>query len=54
MSGQQAESLAAWILANAQGIEYGEVTVRITRHDGKTKQVEKTVSTKERPGVHDA
>jgi len=41
--------LAAWMEERAKNLKYGEIIVRIVRHDGQTRYVEKTVSEKDQP-----
>lgn len=43
-----AAQLIAWLETNAQKIQFGEIKICLTIHDGQIRQVEKTVSEKER------
>ncbi|MEX2443322.1 MAG: hypothetical protein WD492_06945 [Alkalispirochaeta sp.] len=49
MTRAQAENLAQWLQEEADALDYGEITVTITRHDSQTRQIEKSVTVKERP-----
>jgi len=51
MTRATAEQLATWILDAAGAIDYGEITVKITRHGGQTRQVEKSTAIRERQDV---
>jgi len=48
MTREQAERLTAWLADTAGAIDYGTVTVTITRHDGQTREITKTTTTKDR------
>ena len=47
MSRPEAESLVKWLLEQSSKIEYGEINLKIIKHAGKVKFIEKIVSMKE-------
>ena len=47
MKRKQAEALVNWLLDSAAGIDYGQITLTITRHDGQVRFIEKTCMEKE-------
>jgi hypothetical protein len=47
MNRPEVESLVKWLLEQSSNIEYGKITLEITKHAGKIKFVEKTTSIKE-------
>ena len=43
----EAEKLVDWILKESSNIDYGEINLKIIKHAGKIKFVEKTTAVKE-------
>jgi len=46
-------TLIAWLTEQAERIAYGEIVVKIIKHDGQVRIIEKTVCEKERPTISD-
>lgn len=47
MTAGQAQELAEWIVKESAKIEFGEIVVRITRHAGQTRYIERTATSRE-------
>ena len=49
MKRSEAEKLINWMITESERLSFGVVNLSITRHNNSTKQIEKTISIKERP-----
>ena len=47
MTRPDAENLVKWLLEQSSKIDYGEISIKLVRHGGKVKFIEKTVASKE-------
>lgn len=49
MTAAEIKQLTTWLTEQVDRTEYGEISIRIQRHSGQTRQVEKSVTIRERP-----